>query len=52
VLLNDFNVFTGEAKPSVIRLLPSLALSRKQADEFLEALQEAIVAVKEKFADA
>jgi 4-aminobutyrate aminotransferase-like enzyme len=30
----------------VIRLLPSLALSRKQADEFLEALQEAIVAVK------
>ncbi|HSC53564.1 MAG TPA: aminotransferase class III-fold pyridoxal phosphate-dependent enzyme [Phnomibacter sp.] len=46
VLLNDFNVFTGEAKPNVVRLLPSLALSRKQADEFLEALQEAIVAVK------
>jgi acetylornithine/N-succinyldiaminopimelate aminotransferase len=41
-LLNDFNVFTGEAKPNVIRLLPSLALSRKQADEFLEALNEAI----------
>lgn len=51
VLLNEFNVFTGEAKPNVIRLLPSMALSRKQADEFLEALQEAIVAVKEKFAD-
>lgn len=48
VLLNDFNVFTGEAKPNVVRLLPSLALSRKQADEFLEALQEAIVAVQEK----
>lgn len=47
VLLNDFNVFTGEAKPNVIRLLPSLALSRKQADEFIEALQEAIAALKE-----
>ena len=41
-LLNDFFVFTGEAKPNVIRLLPSLAISRKQSDEFLEALQEAI----------
>jgi acetylornithine/N-succinyldiaminopimelate aminotransferase len=47
VLLNDFNVFTGEAKPNVIRLLPSLALSRKQADEFIEALQEAIAALQE-----
>ena len=46
VLLNDFNVFTGEAKPNVIRLLPSLALSRKQADEFVEALVEAIGVVK------
>jgi acetylornithine aminotransferase len=52
VLLNEFNVFTGEAKPSVIRLLPSLALSRKQADEFIEALQEAIVAVKGDGVDA
>lgn len=41
-LLNDFYIFTGEAKPNVIRLLPSLAISRKQVDEFLEALQEAI----------
>jgi acetylornithine aminotransferase len=41
-LLEDHNVFTGEAKPNVIRLLPSLALSRKQADEFLEALKDAI----------
>ncbi len=45
-LLFDYNIFTGEAKPNVIRLLPSLALSRKQADEFLEALNEAIAAVK------
>ncbi|TXT34293.1 MAG: Acetylornithine transaminase [Chitinophagaceae bacterium] len=41
-LLEDHNVFTGEAKPNVIRLLPSLALSRKQADEFLDALKESI----------
>lgn len=41
-LLFSHKVFTGEAKPNVIRLLPSLALSRKQADEFLEALVDAI----------
>ena len=41
-LLTEHNVFTGEAKPNVIRLLPSLALSRKQADEFLDALKESI----------
>jgi acetylornithine aminotransferase len=41
-LLYDFNIFTGEAKPNVIRLLPSLAISRKQVDEFLEVLKEAI----------
>ena len=45
-LLYDFNIFTGEAKPNVIRLLPSLALSRKQSDEFLEALKEAIEEIK------
>lgn len=42
VLLENCNVFTGEAKPNVIRLLPSLALTRKQADEFLECLADAI----------
>ena len=45
-LLFDFNVFTGEAKPNVIRLLPSLSISRKQVDEFLETLQEAIEEIK------
>lgn len=45
-LLYNFNIFTGEAKPNVIRLLPSLGLSRKQSDEFLEALQEAISELK------
>lgn len=46
ILLEEFNIFTGEAKPNVIRLLPSLALSRKQADEFLEALKEAILFIQ------
>lgn len=41
-LLHDYNVFTGEAKPNVIRLLPSLAISRKQVDEFLEVLNDAV----------
>lgn len=45
-LLFDYNVFTGEAKPNVIRLLPSLAISKKQTDEFLEALTEAIAELK------
>jgi acetylornithine aminotransferase len=35
-------VFTGEAKPNVIRLLPSLALTQQQADEFIEALQQEV----------
>lgn len=42
LLLDQYNVFTGEAKPDTIRLLPALNLSRKHADEFLEALQDAI----------
>ena len=41
-LLYKHQVFTGEAKPNVIRLLPSLAIARKQVDEFLELLQEEI----------
>lgn len=41
-LLSKYLVFTGEAKPNVIRLLPSLALNKAQADEFLVALTSAI----------
>ncbi|MBN8677206.1 MAG: aspartate aminotransferase family protein [Chitinophagales bacterium] len=36
-LLFDKGVFTGEAKPNVVRLLPSLALTRAEADHFLDA---------------
>jgi acetylornithine aminotransferase len=46
-LLYRHYIFTGEAKPNVIRLLPSLAITRKQVDEFLETLQEAITEIKE-----
>jgi acetylornithine aminotransferase len=45
-MLYDFNIFTGEAKPNVIRLLPSLAITKKQTDEFLDALKEAIEAIQ------
>lgn len=41
-LLWNHKIFTGEAKPNVIRLLPSLALRKKDADEFLEAIKEEI----------
>jgi acetylornithine aminotransferase len=42
VLLQDFKVFTGEAKPNVIRLLPSLAITKEEIDIFLDRLQKAI----------
>ena len=41
-LLWTHKIFTGEAKPNVIRLLPSLALRKKDADEFLEAVMEEV----------
>jgi acetylornithine/N-succinyldiaminopimelate aminotransferase len=41
-LLQDYNIFTGEAKPNVIRLLPALTITRKQMEEFLDSLKEAI----------
>ncbi|HEY5391096.1 MAG TPA: aminotransferase class III-fold pyridoxal phosphate-dependent enzyme [Hanamia sp.] len=37
-LLRKHKIFTGEAKPNVIRLLPSLALNKSDADKFLKAL--------------
>lgn len=39
-LLHKGRVFTGEAKPNVVRLLPSLALTRTEADHFLEKFYE------------
>ncbi|RQO30877.1 aspartate aminotransferase family protein [Taibaiella sp. KBW10] len=41
-LLQKHFIFTGEAKPNVIRLLPSLALTKADADLFLTELRKAI----------
>ncbi len=41
-LLNKHKIFTGMAKPNVIRLLPSLALTKKDADKFLDSLKEEV----------
>ena len=43
-LLANQKIFTGEAKPNVIRLLPSLALKKKDADNFIEAVEDEIMA--------
>lgn len=37
-LLFKHRIFTGEAKPNVIRLLPALNITKAHADQFLEAL--------------
>jgi acetylornithine aminotransferase len=44
LLLNQ-KIFTGEAKPNVIRLLPSLALNLKDADSFMEAVSDEILSI-------
>ncbi len=38
-LLFNHHIFTGEAKPNVIRLLPALNSTKEEADVFLEALK-------------
>ncbi|MCF2500190.1 aspartate aminotransferase family protein [Dyadobacter chenhuakuii] len=39
-LLFDYKMFTGVAGANTIRLLPSLALGKEEADQFLEALKK------------
>ena len=41
-LLWNQQIFTGEAKPNVIRLLPSLALKRRDAEQFIDSIKEEI----------
>ena len=43
-LLFKHKIFTGEAKPYVIRLLPALNITKVEADMFLEALKEELKA--------
>jgi acetylornithine aminotransferase len=45
-LLFEHHIFTGEAKPNVIRLLPALSLGKREADDFLNALKESIQMLK------
>ena len=47
VLLSDYKVFTGEAKPNVIRLLPSLAITMEDINLFLNRLNAAIQQLKQ-----
>ena len=42
ILLQEYKIFTGEAKPNVIRLLPSLALTMEDAEIFIASLKKAI----------
>ncbi|NOS93508.1 MAG: aspartate aminotransferase family protein [Cyclobacteriaceae bacterium] len=39
-LLFKHHIFTGEAKPNTVRLLPSLAISQSEIDLFLDALAQ------------
>ncbi|WP_254529625.1 MULTISPECIES: aspartate aminotransferase family protein [unclassified Sphingobacterium] len=43
-LLSKNKIFTGEAKPNVIRLLPALNITNKIADQFLTAFEERLKA--------
>jgi acetylornithine/N-succinyldiaminopimelate aminotransferase len=43
-LLFKHKIFTGEAKPNVIRLLPALNITKAEADIFLKAISEELKA--------
>ena len=44
-LLFNHKIFTGEAKPNVIRLLPALNISKLEADIFLLALEKELTSI-------
>ena len=44
-LLFKHKIFTGEAKPNVIRLLPALNITRTEADIFLQAIKTELTLV-------
>ena len=46
ILLERYHIFTGEAKPNVIRLLPALSIEKNEVDEFLNSLREAVQTLK------
>ncbi|MGH2563295.1 MAG: aspartate aminotransferase family protein [Ginsengibacter sp.] len=51
-LLTKHHIFTGEAKPNVIRLLPSFALTKVDADKFLNALREEVSVLTKNYVHA
>ena len=46
ILLQEYKIFTGEAKPNVIRLLPSLALTLEDTEIFIASLKKAIAQIQ------
>src|SRR5215204_2084419 len=46
-LLWNQKIFTGEAKPNVILLLPSLALKKRDAEQFIDSIKEEIALLQE-----
>jgi acetylornithine/N-succinyldiaminopimelate aminotransferase len=45
-LLYKHHIFTGEAKPNVVRLLPALNLTKAHADQFLQAFAQTLKAAQ------
>jgi acetylornithine/N-succinyldiaminopimelate aminotransferase len=45
-LLYKHHIFTGEAKPNVVRLLPALNITKAHADQFLQAFTQTLKAAK------
>lgn len=41
-LLSEHHILTGEAKPHVVRLLPSLSIKKEEADLFIRAMEEVL----------
>jgi len=44
-LLSEQYIFTGEAKPNVIRLLPALNIGKREADMLINAIKEEVSAI-------
>lgn len=51
-LLNKHHLFTGEAKPNVIRLLPALSLPESACDQFIKKLDFEISYINQKNVEA
>jgi acetylornithine/N-succinyldiaminopimelate aminotransferase len=51
-LLQQEHIFTGEAKPNVVRLLPALSLDRAAAETFISSLNTCINALEQEAAVA